>query len=459
MNLPLNELATDSQQHTLQQEILDRLVQVTARALHAPMVKLTLADKTHVLIRSQLGLGELTSIPVEGSLARLVIEHRETVAVPDIDELSPSFEVSHLGVRSFAGVPLVEDQQPYGALIVMDKRVRHWTAYELDLLRDLGKTAEQEFAYIAMLALVQKQEGALRQKTQLLEAILGSMEEGVIAQSTDGAVIAFNRAIAEMHPTWPATGIVSPCDDHVHQLYLPDGKTPYSEDQLPGNRALRGETVPMTEVLVKEPATEPRWEHMTARPLHGPDGEVSGVVTVVRDITKLKQTEEALRELALRDEATSLHNRRGFRLLAERCQIESRRSKHPFAIFYIDVNGMKTINDNQGHSAGDQALVHIAQVLLQTFREVDVVARLGGDEFAVAVGNCSVENAEQLRSRLLSRLEGYRERERMPYQLSISVGYVVSDAEDQRSLEELLKVADAHMYQAKAAQRAARHQN
>ena len=88
-----------------------------------------------------------------------------------------------------------------------------------------------------------------------------------------------------------------------------------------------------------------------------------------------------LSSLALTDELTGLYNRRGFICLSEVQLKLARRSGCDMVLFFIDVDGLKQINDSFGHSEGDNALIRTAEVLRMTFRESDVLARIGGDEF------------------------------------------------------------------------------
>src|SRR5262249_37307908 len=107
-----------------------------------------------------------------------------------------------------------------------------------------------------------------------------------------------------------------------------------------------------------------------------------------RDITERRLHENAskvqadmLRNLSLRDELTALYNRRGFIDHAQPALRPAASSKQPACLFYVDLNGMKRINDTLGHQMGDRAIAATARILSGVFRESDIVARLGGDEF------------------------------------------------------------------------------
>jgi diguanylate cyclase (GGDEF)-like protein len=162
------------------------------------------------------------------------------------------------------------------------------------------------------------------------------------------------------------------------------------------------------------------------------------------------QTE--LSSLAFTDELTGLYNRRGFLCLSERQLKLARRSGCVMGLFYIDVDGLKRINDSLGHSQGDLALMSTAEVLRMTFRESDVVARLGGDEFGVlAVEDSSLSEAAMM-ARLRESLKTISARESR-YRLSLSVGMVQFNSRATTSIAEFMFQADRAMYQAKRNQR------
>jgi diguanylate cyclase (GGDEF)-like protein/PAS domain S-box-containing protein len=181
-------------------------------------------------------------------------------------------------------------------------------------------------------------------------------------------------------------------------------------------------------------------------------------IAVLRDITERRQREgqlqqqaEELRTMSLRDELTGLYNRRGFQEHAEQQLRQMSRSKRPAAVFFVDLDGMKGINDTLGHEIGDCALVTTACVLSKTFRESDVVARLGGDEFAVFAVECDSEGIKTLRERLRQSVADLNRSGREPFQLSISVGAAAYQPSSPLQLQDLLELADNEMYAEKHA--------
>jgi diguanylate cyclase (GGDEF)-like protein/PAS domain S-box-containing protein len=202
---------------------------------------------------------------------------------------------------------------------------------------------------------------------------------------------------------------------------------------------------------------------VTVSPIKDATGRVVGASKMVHDITARKQAEaeilklnsklerkvvertaelaaanERLHQLSILDELTGLYNRRGFLMVAEGHLLQALRVGRSLLAFYADLDGLKQINDQFGHPAGDEALVRVARALNETFREYDIKARLGGDEFIVLTLETKMLDADALLARLNSRLEANG--------LAMSVGVVSSDRLNITSLDELIARADEAMY-------------
>ncbi|WP_137896490.1 GGDEF domain-containing protein [Ramlibacter sp. 2FC] len=165
--------------------------------------------------------------------------------------------------------------------------------------------------------------------------------------------------------------------------------------------------------------------------------------------TERRRAEEEVRRLSLTDELTGLWNRRGFFVLAEQELKAARRADRQLALFYIDLDGLKQVNDRYGHETGDALLRDAAQVLKATFRACDIVSRLGGDEFAIlaathAQGECAL-------GRLQSAIERFNQGRVPSLQLSFSIGVIEGAPSQDHGLVDLLAAADAMMYGQKQA--------
>lgn len=170
---------------------------------------------------------------------------------------------------------------------------------------------------------------------------------------------------------------------------------------------------------------------------------------VVRDITERQALLEMLRDLSLRDELTGLHNRRGFMSLADELQKRAMRHQEPFALLYMDLDGFKAVNDTLGHEAGDRVLQRVAELLRATVRDSDLVARLGGDEFVALLAEADAEAASQTEHRLRQALGVAQEAVDPAERVGFSLGTVVHQVSDRRSVADLLAEADEAMYRAK----------
>jgi diguanylate cyclase (GGDEF)-like protein/PAS domain S-box-containing protein len=180
--------------------------------------------------------------------------------------------------------------------------------------------------------------------------------------------------------------------------------------------------------------------------------EGGGLVQVVRDITERKKLEETLRNSSLKDDLTGLFNRRGLLKQAAPYFDFARRQKESLLLLFIDLDGMKRINDEFGHNEGDNALINTAAILNRSFRSSDIIARLGGDEFTVLVTDLNT-NQEDAIARLNENLKAYNASETRGHKLSFSIGVATLEPERMTCFEELLEQADQAMYEQKRMKR------
>jgi diguanylate cyclase (GGDEF)-like protein/PAS domain S-box-containing protein len=177
-----------------------------------------------------------------------------------------------------------------------------------------------------------------------------------------------------------------------------------------------------------------------------------GLVQVVRDITERKKLEETLRNSSLKDDLTGLFNRRGLLKQAAPYFDFARRQKEKLLLLFIDLDGMKKINDEFGHNEGDNALIQTAQILNLSFRSTDIISRLGGDEFTVLVTDLTA-NKDDAITRLNENLKAYNASETRGFKLAFSIGVATLEPERMTCFEELLEQADQAMYEQKRMKR------
>ncbi|MBU4073762.1 MAG: GGDEF domain-containing protein, partial [Proteobacteria bacterium] len=179
--------------------------------------------------------------------------------------------------------------------------------------------------------------------------------------------------------------------------------------------------------------------------------QIAGAIANAQLFSDRKRMEEEIREMSLRDQMTELYNRRGFITLAEQQIRAANRAQRAMLLTFIDLDGLKWINDTFGHEEGDRALIDAANALRQTFRESDIIARLGGDEFAVLSIDAEDMNPEDFSKRLQENIDAGNVKETRPYKLAMSWGTAVYDPGSPLSLDELMSSADERMYAQKKA--------
>jgi diguanylate cyclase (GGDEF)-like protein len=174
-------------------------------------------------------------------------------------------------------------------------------------------------------------------------------------------------------------------------------------------------------------------------------------ISVLRGrIAQLQERVEQLDLLAHEDSLVELPNRRGFIRALERLIDRMNRYDEKAALLFVDLDGLKVINDSFGHPAGDKALMQVAKLLVGGVRKSDVVARIGGDEFAIVLFHATEDSAHETAKRLAEVIaESDFMHDGKPMPLSVAIGAAVIQADD--TPESALARADQEMYRQKAA--------
>lgn len=278
------------------------------------------------------------------------------------------------------------------------------------------------------------------------------MSDAVVATDIEGRVVLVNEAGRRAFGERASVGRSATNDS----VYLPDQETLCPTEDLPLARALRGEIVRDMELFVRSAEfPDGRWYSLNGTPLMDSEGLVCGAVAVGRDVSDLRAARWELQQLAHADWLTGAYNRAGFMNVARTALERAKASgRHP-AVFFIDLNGMKNINDSLGHQEGDRLLVDVTSILRSCFRTSDIVGRLGGDEFVVLAPEAG-EQAEVLRARLRAAVEAFNEEAERAYRVSISIGLGTANPEEPSTLEDLVNQADRRMYEDKVERNAGR---
>lgn len=174
------------------------------------------------------------------------------------------------------------------------------------------------------------------------------------------------------------------------------------------------------------------------------------VARLREEVARLQTKVDQLDQLAHQDVLIGLPNRRGFMRQLDMLIARINRYGETAAMLFIDVDGLKLINDSCGHKAGDEALMFVADLLVRGVRSSDYVARIGGDEFGILLEHADEQSAAETASRLVSQIAGCEfcyDETCLP--LSVAIGFSLIATGD--TAEEVIERADLAMYAEKAA--------
>ncbi len=164
---------------------------------------------------------------------------------------------------------------------------------------------------------------------------------------------------------------------------------------------------------------------------------------------RLNRVNQDLKRVYNRDPMTGLYNRLAYEEKAELLYKQSLKDKTTMMVMFVDINYMKRINDQYGHLHGDNAIKLVAESIKSVLKKDWIAVRFGGDEFLLIASNCDRELAAEVRLNILSCLARKNHEESLPFEISASCGYVITNPDMPSHLQEYVKEADNLMYQIK----------
>jgi len=289
---------------------------------------------------------------------------------------------------------------------------------------------------------------ALFGQKERLHVTLESIGDGVITTDLDGLVEYLNPRAEEMTGWKTAAALGNPLAAVMNLVDEDKGKLvelPIADWMDEGRRVALQEPA----MLVHKDGNRQSAIELTGAPIRDSSGTVAGTVLVFHDVTKMRSLAKQLAYQATHDALTGLPNRIEFEKRAEQALRTAQSGKKQHAIFYIDLDQFKVVNDTCGHHAGDLLLQQITSLMQGLLRVSDTLARLGGDEFGVLLPGCPLHMAEAIAEKLRAAVDEYRfvwEGEAFRVGLSIGVVPVLSGS---TGLTEILQSADSACYVAK----------
>jgi diguanylate cyclase (GGDEF)-like protein/PAS domain S-box-containing protein len=270
-------------------------------------------------------------------------------------------------------------------------------------------------------------ERTLRRTAERFGALVQDSSDVILVVDADGRITSASGALTRIMGYLPGDLVQTPYRDLIH----PDDYADLSFDGL-------------TEVRVRQAGGDWRWHDVSARDL-SEDPAVAGLVVNHRDVTERRAFQEQLVYEASHDALTSLANRAE---LLRTLEAQLGASESDVAVLYLDLDGLKQVNDTFGHVAGDALLVSLAGSLRRCVLGSDAVGRLGGDEFAVVLSVQSADQAIAVANRILADLARPVSFNNIVLRPRASIGIALS-AGAPLGTDELLHRADTAMYHAK----------
>lgn len=281
---------------------------------------------------------------------------------------------------------------------------------------------------------------ALRSREQRLEGIINTVADGIISLDDRGVIQTFNPAAEKIF----GFSMDEAVGKNIRSL-MPMPVDENTDDQFETSWA----TVlpPKKEVVGQRKGGDTFPMEMAVRELR--QGQQLSFTSIVRDITSRKKAEDRINRMAQRDPLTRLPNRYLLGDRLEEALKRARRHKQNIYLMFIDLDGFKSINDELGHAAGDEALMIVADRMSLCLRHSDTLARVGGDEFVVVLEEIErLSDSEGLARKIIDKLGEPMDIGGHPVTIGASIGISIfpEHADDMKGL---LRCSDKAMYVAK----------
>lgn len=275
---------------------------------------------------------------------------------------------------------------------------------------------------------------------------LESIADGVITLNQNGEIEYLNP-VAEKILNKKEKNIIG--KKFFEIIKLLDPITGNSLEKNLKDEIFAGEFTEEGEVILKRGKNNSIPIAFKSSPLKDNNSSIFGSVIVIRDIRKQKEKEEELKKRASNDKLTGVFNRRmGIIYLNKEIEY-ARDNDSNLSVCFLDVNNLKEINDNFGHSTGDKLLKQVAEIADKNIRENDAIARFGGDEFLLIFPGINAETADKIWQRIKDEFDKRNQSEEYEFEISVSHGIVECGQKCNLSADELINQADKKMYREK----------
>lgn len=274
----------------------------------------------------------------------------------------------------------------------------------------------------------------IRQEQSVWHFLFENSPEAIVLIDRYGSVVEANQAFSDM---------LGYSREETYQLHLWDW-----DDNLEKNVALELLSNPNSKGVTFETQHRCKDQSIISVEISSSGTSLDGqplVICFCRDTTEKKQRDQRIQELILRDPLTNLLNRRAFNYRTKRAIRQAEEIGLEFSLLLVDIDHFKVINDEHGHTTGDQVLAEVSNMMSSQIRDKDSIARWGGEEFAVILPNTPVDAAKKIGERLRQSFANLQ----IGNIALISASLGVASYQNGDTLDSLFKRVDDAMYRAK----------
>ena len=299
------------------------------------------------------------------------------------------------------------------------------------------------------LAALKRTKKTLEQNYQLLDAVFNHSPIGMMVQNENKRIVRSNPALASILGLQPEVldnmgmalrNLIT--DERVRETLI----EAYEHLQHHPSHMLK------VKLPIRAISGRNKWVLVSAQTLVS-EGTITGILWQVQDITREENALRELQRISSLDPLTGLLNRRAFMQSWRSERARALRQNTPLSLVIMDLDHFKQVNDRYGHQAGDDVLIHVAQVLQAHTRDSDIIARFGGEEFVMLLPDTDLRGAEEAAEKVRIALSDSPVRIAGTHTLHVSFSAGVAQWVPEEPFETLYKQADSALYQAKSAGR------
>lgn len=358
--------------------------------------------------------------------------------LPDVDREILAAQ----GIRSLAILPLYNDGKPLGYVGFDDcEKYRKWGRYEIYLLDNIS-------SILVSLILRRNAESQAFRSLEILRTITDSIDNVIYANALDTYELIFvNRTLADDIGLEAENIVGMPCWEVLQKSQA--GPCAFCPMKIMLNKD--GSVLRDNYVWEHWNTNTGRWYLIRDTIIKWIDGELVHLETAT-EITHQKKTEEELKYSASIDAMTGAYNREWGRKFLEQKRHAALQAKEELSLCFIDLDGLKYVNDTFGHDAGDEMILETLGVIRSGVRKSDTICRWGGDEFILLL-ECPVDVAHRVLAKIARAIEQLNQDSSRSYKLSFSYGIVDFCSKPDAPVEEVVAIADRLMYDNKIGKR------